>query len=181
VSVNQAFATYFEPIVKIGENLLILPEQKYGYYTVTAIEPLPVIIHDFGSVSSESESKDINVSALQLNEGEVGQWRLVPLDDIEVEVKQPLANTRSVTKEVTSKINAFSVAFDPTLKHTEFFTIKDEKVYFKITNPTKSDITRARVAFFGWKLKVKKLPAKPAKFAVIQVEVISTGQEVKVT
>ena len=175
MSTQQAFATHFEPVARIGENLLVLPKEKYGYYKVTAIEPIPIIIKDFGAINAESESKDTAITEVELNEDEIGQFRFIPLDDIEVEIKQPLANARGFTKTVVTRVSKLSAQLDPTLKHTEVFTIEDEKLYFKIKNPSKSNISRSRVAIFGWKFKVKELKAKPQKYAVIQVEVLPTG------
>jgi len=61
---------------------------------------------------------------------------------------------------------------DETLKSTEFYTYRDEKVYLDIYNPTQSSISRNRVMVFGIKFKLKKLETKPGKYTNIPIGVI---------
>jgi cysteinyl-tRNA synthetase len=156
-----------EPIALVGENLLVLPERKYGYYKVEWLEEIQDVDYDFGSIAAESETEETEVSNLYMSDGEIGSWMIKPIDDVEVKVSQPSAIGRYKTKEVKTSIKAATEL----RKRGILFVWEDEKVYFTVKNPTKYPLDRSKVRFKGlYRYQVRKLPTAPERYSVIVVE-----------
>jgi hypothetical protein len=156
-----------EPIALVGENLLVLPKEKYGFYRVDWLEELQDIDKDFGSTASESEQSEVEASNLYVSDGEIGSYIIKPIDDVEVKVSQPSAMGRWRTKEVKTALKAATE-----LRTRGFIFIwEDEKAYFTVKNPTKYTLDRTKVRFKGlYRYQVSKLTQIPDKFSTIIVE-----------
>ena len=165
-----AYQHIFEPVVKVGENIAVFPTNKYGYFKVLYIRQLPEIIHDFGSISAEKTVSDKEVTDLYMNDGEIAQYRMMPLDDIVITVKQPLAKGIWTTRNTQAAISQKTLQLQTITGISEFFVYEDEKIYFNVTNPTKYNISKSRVLFTGFKFAVEKLPTPPEVYTVIPVE-----------
>ena len=158
----------FEPIAKVGENIILVPLESYSldkagrprYFKVTHIEPLPAIYHDFGSISASSEVTDKEISNLYLHDNQLGQYRIYPLDDIVIKVKQPKSSKRYATKNYVSSIDAFT--YPDNLR--EIFIFEDENAtYFDVSNPNNYAISKARAKFVGWKFILEPIVVTSAE------------------
>lgn len=169
----MAFQPEFKPIARVGENILCQPEDKYGYFKVLYLEPLPEIVHDFGPLDPDSETGDKEVTALYMPDGELAQYRIIPLDDIIItSLKQPLAKTRWSAKNVNFQLTKTSLQqlMTSPMHISEIFVFEDEKVYFNVKNPTQYRQEKNRVKFIGFRYKLEKLRAKPPVYTVVPVE-----------
>ncbi len=168
MSARLPFATYFEPAVKPRENVRLYPSKKF--YTVIYIEPLQPIIINLGSVASDKETSLHECTELDLKQLELGQWRFLPLADVEITLKQPRATERGTTKTSSTKISPYSIVLDPHLRSTEVWTFEDEnRVYISAKNISQYTINPVRVLFFGWKYLLDELKETPAKWTDIFV------------
>ena len=169
-----------EPVAKIGENIIFTPLNSYAYksgrplfYKIAYIEPIPAVFKDFGTVSASSSITNQEVTDLYMDDNQLAQYRVIPIDDIEVAINQPQAMARFTTKSYTSYVSKLT---DPH-SFLEFFVFEDNnKPYFKITNPHDWDIAKSRVKFIGWKyILVPKLVKTendiPNAFTAIPLEV----------
>jgi hypothetical protein len=166
------YSESFEPIVKIRENIRLLPDDhpKHGYYTVEYIEPLRSITYDFGSIAPETEGSDTEIENLYMPDGEMAQYRYVLLEDFTLKIKQPLTKTRYATDVVVTTVSKMdqSVPLGNKVPRNELFVIEDEKVYFVPLNPTKYPRYRARIKFEGYRYVIRPIP-KPDKWTDITV------------
>lgn len=81
-----------KPLVKIGENIALLPLESYGFFQVIYIEPIQPFVHDFQSISAgstltEKQPQDsAGNNKMEVSENELAQFVITPLDDIEIQV-----------------------------------------------------------------------------------------------
>jgi len=168
-----AFQPEFKPIARVGENVLCQPEDKYGYFKIIYIEPLPEIVHDFGPLDPDTGTGDKEITALYMPDGEMAQYRIIPLDDIVITaLKQPLAKTRWSAKNVNFQLTKTSLqqVMTSPMHIAEIFVLEDEKVYFNVKNPTQYRQLKNRAKFIGFRYKLEKLTARPSVYTVVPVE-----------
>lgn len=167
------FATKFEPIVKVEENICLLPKRAEiddTYFRILFIEQLHPIDHDFGSLAAGASSGDVEIENLYLDKNTLGQYRAIPLDDIKILVKQPKARTRHATQKALTYISPFSHQMFATLHPNEFFIIEDDKIYFNTTNPGKYTEGKNRVRFIGYKFNLEPLTTVPKPVTYVPIE-----------
>jgi len=160
----------FEPVVEIGQNIRLVPEDKF--YEVKFIGGIPWIEKDFGSVSAGSTSGLTEVSTIYVRDGYLAQYRFFPkTDGLRIEqFKQPRAATRWALKVASAKLPDIATYADPhveDLQTTEFFQFQDKSVFMDVKNTTGSDMSETLVWFEGFLYKLKKLEKKPERFTVI--------------
>lgn len=169
------YVELFEPVAKPRENIRIVPDNKY--YRVEYVEPIYGILISLGSVSAESTGSLKELTELDLNPLEMGQWRIVLLDDINLIVKQPRATQKGTTKIESTKISPHLMLLDPSLKFTELFTFEDKtRIFIQPENPTKYSVN-ARILVFGWKFLLAELESPPAKYTDIPVATVTRAHE----
>jgi hypothetical protein len=165
------FATLFEPVVNPRENVRLIPINKF--YVVEYIEPIYDQIIDLGTVNSGASSSLHEATELDLKQLEMGQWRLLILDDFELIIKQPRATERGTTKTQSTRVTPYTIFLDPELKSTEIYTFEDKnRVYLQAENKGQYDVY-ARVLAFGWKFMLEELTERPAKWTDIFVAVVT--------
>ena len=164
---GYSFRVEFEPVALVDENILFVPERKA--YKVEFVEPLPILVKDFGAITAGQYLDDQKLDILEMSANELAQVRFAPLDDVEIEVKQPRALRRFTTKTKTAKIDVRIWQLDPTLKSTEIFVFENELPYFKITNPTGYNLPTSRVLFVGFRYILQPLDKIPEKYTVVPV------------
>lgn len=93
----RAFRTDFEPIARVDERVLLIPQ--YKLYEVVWVQAVQPIVKDFGSLTSGSSSTKTELDTeLELEENELGQWRIEPIDDVKVAVFLLSANRMFSTR-----------------------------------------------------------------------------------
>ena len=164
----------FEPVVEPRMNVRLLPD--YGYFKVLGVEPIGVIVYDFGkTLTAGSESKNIEFSTVYMQENEMAQWRVWVLDDFEIRLKLVgRERLRGSTKYSSDSIVTFSMDTNDYDELSQFFTFEDEKVFVDIKNPTQDTITKERVMLMGFKYVLQKLEEKPEKWTDIPIGVVSS-------
>lgn len=172
-----AFQLEFKPVALVDENIGLyqyVAKKKPRFFTVQFIEPLNPVEHDFGGLAAETNTGDTEIPGdrLYLPELEMGQYLIIPLDDVYVKIKQPLAKSRWVTKGQTTELRKRYYAYEPlkAMNLGQIFVFEDEKIFFDVQNPTKYPILKARVIFPGFRFVLEELVEKPAKFTWVPVE-----------
>jgi len=172
-----AFQLEFVPIAKVEENVGLyqyVAKKKARYFMVKFIEPLNPVEHDFGGLAAESSTGDQEVpnDRLYLPDLEMGQYLVIPLDDVYIKVKQPLAKSRWVTKGQITELRKRYYSYEP-LKHMnlgQIFVFEDEKVFFDVRNPIKYPILKSRVIFPGFRFVLEELEVRPERFTWVPIE-----------
>lgn len=146
------FEPELKPVQRENGFIKVLP--KGDFFKVLYVEPLvEVPPKDHGSIAAETTLSNQEFTDLYMNDLELGQYRLVPLDDILVSVKQPRAITRFTNKNVTGRASQFSAPPTWSLRYNlaELFVFEDSNLFVDIENPTKYAQQRTRVQPIGFR------------------------------
>lgn len=147
-----------QPVAEVGENLLLVDNAAYHLYQVAYRNSVPPS-HPFVAEASAGAGlaaggriQAFNTNnILDLNEGQVGQFRAYVLDDVHVRINQPAATARQAVGQLVATFNAFSKLQDPHDALTEFFSFEDVRPILDITNPTGYVLVQVRIAFYGFR------------------------------
>jgi len=137
-----------------------------------AVDALPEYIKDWGALTaatwpamSSTDNEDTN---LELATNELGQLRMMVLDDLRVRLKNPAPMTKWRTAKYAFYLPQFPVTANEDW-HKEYLFRMSEFFYFEDTGPrfdlfSAVTVTEARVLYTGWKYKLTPLPTtdKPA-------------------
>lgn len=167
----DAFQTEFLPIVRKGENLELIKSDTgavVGYYTVNYIEQLPEKIHDFNSIATEASDEDQEVNDLYMKDLQLAQYRIIPLEDVEITISQPKSKKRFATKSYVHKITIRTNQIAP--HQTSLYVFEDEKIFFTVKNPTKYTTPMNRILYYGWRFCLTELTEPPPVYTTIPVE-----------
>ncbi len=148
---------FVEPVVQVGQNILVLDRQAYRLYTVAFIEPIPrswPMVQNFGALAAGAQTAPISTqNILDMQFGELAQYRLRVLDDVAVTVRLPQAVTRFGTKNVNAEVGAFNAIYGDVQgsgdSDTELYVFEDQRPILVVRNPTGYALAQSRVAFWG--------------------------------
>jgi hypothetical protein len=144
-----------EHIAEVGENVLLVQYGQYSLYQIAYIEPIPrshPLVANVGAIAAGATVPVFNTTAiLDMNYGQLGQFRAHVLDDIHVTVLQAQALARFALMNVSATINPFVHLEDPDDVLTEFAIWEQNRVFLTVVNPTGYPLAQARVAFYGYK------------------------------
>lgn len=163
------FGKFPEPIVRPFETFGVWTrDQEWKYYIAEYIEPLPPsedLVVDFGSIDALGTLEKQKVEEVEMDNDEIAQLRVVPLDDITVLVKQPVRVIRHKLKKRASRLTPMApiTPFNAGLDLTEMFVHEDTWPILDLENPTEYDTDVSRVMFFGWRIigEETEKPEKP--------------------
>lgn len=146
-----------EPIVEVGQHLLIVTQQGgYDLYMVAFIEGIPKshpLVINLGAIAAAGVTAPITTQPLlDMQYGQVGQFRGRVLDDIWVDLLQPQGVARFPTMNVNANFNAFQ-ALDRAadFNMTEFYVLEQRRPFLRGNNATPNALGQARVAFWGFR------------------------------
>lgn len=145
-----------EPIAQPGEYILMYFGRQWLLYQVLYEEPFwysqqfTVDLSNGAGMAAQTILQNISTqNQLDQADGEMGQFRMSILDDIQVVFKNPQANTYAVDRNSTANFDRFTQRRDRSGHLTEFFVSQQNRPYLTVTNPTQYTIPFARVAFEG--------------------------------
>ena len=143
-----------------------LPYHKV--YQVVWVRPLPYAEKDFGVIAAADQTDEIEVDTVYLDDGEIGQYRVVPVtEDVYLTyLAQPKARPQWVGKntsfggvrvEDTIRMNVMVQTFNL----NEFYQFADTKLYMKAGSV--GGVAASIIGFFGFGLvlsdPMKEVPA----------------------
>ncbi|RLF95985.1 hypothetical protein DRN58_10100 [Thermococci archaeon] len=156
----MVYAKDFEPVCKVGENIKL---SDGTVAVVEFIEPVPLITKDFGSLSAGASSTLTELDTeLEVEKNQLLQIRIVPLDDIEVTVKQPRGVGKYSTRYTSSALKLLPKDVFQHSQESEIFIKEEGVIYVEVKNPTEYTLPRSKVAFLGYKYILKKYPPEQA-------------------
>ena len=157
------FKKELEPIVRMGENIAIVDKEgKFSYFKVVYIEPIQPIIF-LETLTPYEKDHEHKLSEVELNDNEVGQWRLWVPDFVSVKFYHPRASMKWSTKSQGTYALPLSMAKENFL---EFFTVADDVPLLKMDNPI-GEAQNIRIILWGIKYVVRRLKARPREFTVL--------------
>lgn len=168
----------FEPILKPGYIVHILPDNKYGYYIFpkdSFVEPLPEVqvnmassTNTLGAIVSSGQQPVIRaeIQSLDMPRFELAQYRMRVIDDILAWVYQPAATGRFNNLSGPLPFSKGQVDMDYQYKDS---LLPEIFVFDQLTRPTiqvqntKYRATSfARVAFKGYRYPLVQLDSAPS-------------------
>ena len=162
-----AFKHWLEPVAMPGENLRLDPLNIY--VKIRYYEEIPGFIEDFGALASGNSTAITEVENMEMSENQVGQFRIKPLDDIDIQVYQGRGVGRFAIKNVLCTILPLTEQLSPYYNSTELFVYEDEPPWFQVTNNGTIDLKKTRVLIQGFRFVVETLKEAPTKYTVIPV------------
>jgi hypothetical protein len=166
---KAAFRLDFEPVVNVDECLRLLPYAN-EYARVVFIDQAPYTEKDFGTLNTLTSTGDTEVSELYQEDNVIGQFRIEPVDHVQVTaLKQPKGRPRWTGKETAFKLVSIQDTVTPPPNLGEFFQYKDTGLWMNVYNPTAGNLATSKVAFYGWLLTLEKLTEIPDVYTPIPV------------
>jgi len=159
-----AFQKDFVPVALEGQNLKLVPLDKY--VKVKYVEQLPVQIVNFGAIAAGATSANNVITQTQMQDTEVGQFRIAPLDDVEITVRQLGATTRFVSRLNTYLLDGHT---DIGSNMSEIFVYKDNAPTFDVRNPGTVNINLSRIIISGFRYVIEELSEVPDKYTAVPV------------
>ena len=161
---RKIFSWHFEPIVQIGEHVLLLTGRRDIPARVTWIEPVPWIEIDFGAITAGETTDEREMEELYVEDNEFAQYRMrIQTDNVVLwRHASPKAAVYYATKKVYPAMQPGSIydAIEPLKRGqlSEFFQYKDTGRYMQLKNTGTSDVTESKLAFFGYIFEFEELP-----------------------
>jgi hypothetical protein len=170
---NYRYSPSFGPILLEGMTVTLKgsdfpPEGKN--FLCLAVDALPEYITDFGSLTAGTWSNDNEDENLELDTNELGQLRMMVLDDIRLRLKNPAPVAKWRTAKTTFYLPQFPTESGEDW-YKEYLFRLSEIFYFEDTTPrfdlySASTITVARIKFTGWKYKLESI-TQPGQFTIL--------------
>lgn len=144
-----------KPVAEVGEKVLVIDRSLYKLYRVAYREQLlpshPLVIN-LGALGVGATGAPFNTTAtLDLNDGQLGQFRGHVLDDFHAEIRQPAQTSRFGIRGIIARFNAFARIEDPCDHLSEFFILEDDRIFITATNPAGYALAQARIGFYGFR------------------------------
>ena len=173
---RKIYNRYFEPIVQPGEFLEFFPRDvlKSGDVGVRVITiyPLPLKrlnLCDSTHLSANlttAESSEDELDDLDLDDGELAQYRLIPISDfaltyLAMPKGRPLMYNKSTQFEINTILD--DARSNPAVEHlqlNEIFKWEDTDLYYKAKSNTDT-LTAAYLAVFGYRFICELVKAFP--------------------
>lgn len=148
------FQTAFEPVALVGQFVRLLPSD--AIHEVRAVEQLPISDDplNFGAVSAGGTASDsdgntsILVSESEMDQGELGQFRIQPVSPVKISVRQTGREERRF--DASNEIGQIG-RYTPQ-NQREVYVFETGEFYVVVENRNQYDLTQSLVAIDGWKL-----------------------------
>lgn len=178
-----------EPVVLPGENLLLQSQNRLELYTADYIEPLPLSeqlsldllqAQGVGPLAPGATTPRISSQAqLDMNVGELGQFRFFVADDAQVTLYQPQASGRNLTRNQQVAFSPYTHLYDPDDALSEFYILEQGRVFFSATNPGTVTLQRIRIFPYGFRIVLagKRGTASGSSQSLSPIQQFSTLQD----
>lgn len=183
-----AFNPVLQPEALPGQVLRLEPEDQLR--RVSSLEPIALIGPvDFGAITSGANATDsdgndeVEVTELELNQNQVGQYRITPVSAVEIELRQ-------TGRQEQRLVNANSVSqIAPTTPANlrEVWQLSAGNPYLVVNNPNQYDLSHSLIRFEGFKYLLEEQPVtesdvrgQPISVPIDKLErAVQTGQAVQ--
>lgn len=152
----------FDPVVQIGERVLLITNTRRIPAEVTWIEPVPYLEKDFGAITAGTNCDETEVDEVYVEDGEFAQWRMAVLtsDVILYRHSCPRATPYYVLKKSEGYLpdsTAYAYESAKRWQLTEFYQYQDLSRYMILRNNGSGDVTSSKVAFIGYVFQFDEL------------------------
>ena len=150
-----------QPVCQAGDTVGLWIGKVWKFAKVTLVEGLPFgspLVQNLGAIAAGGTVQPVQLTILDMNNYEFGQFRAKVLDDFAAELYLGRADKRFSTKSVNSRITVYTDQVENIYNTTEFFICEDNHAFMAGYNETGYALTQARVAFWGFRYAYEELP-----------------------
>lgn len=171
---HKSVGGMMEPIA-LQDNLVAIHYIKSVYYRrVAYFEGLPPFqAIDLGAIAAAQVGARTNVTRLDMYDEEFGQFRLYPLDNVQLRVFLPRGAARGDLKTIQVPIDPDIITRNPDLSLSEIFVWEDNRPAIEAVNGNAVGIATSRVIAMGYRFSTEE-PGSPMtrqeKMAVAQLK-----------
>lgn len=147
-----AFQRSLNPVALPGQVFRLEPEDVLR--RVTSLEPIAMIGPiDFGSITSGAAATDadgnneVEVTELELNQNQVGQYRVDPVSAVEIELRQTGRQEQRLVN--ANSVSQITPTTPPNLR--EVWQLSTGNPYLVVNNPNQYALDHSLVRFQGFK------------------------------
>lgn len=138
------------------------------YRRVSFLEGLPPFqCANLGAIAAAAVSQRTNVTALDLYDLEFGQFRIFPLDNVQLRVFLPRGSARGDLKTTQVPIDPTVVTRNPSLNMTEFCVWEDNRPAIEAVNGQAVAVVNSRVIAMGFRYQTDD-PGNPMSYKEMQ-------------
>lgn len=150
-----SFQTEFEPVALPDQAIRILPEDEVrlveAVEQVAQIGPIDIVAEaSAGTIAANGDvgsSDPVNLEELEMRNDQLGQFRLQPLSNIRVEVRQVGNEARRF--HTAGQVSELSPMTDPNKQ--EIFVFEDKEAQVIVRNTNSYELQKALIAATGFK------------------------------
>lgn len=147
-----------EPVALVGHNVVIHYLNETHFRRVTFQEGIPPFqCIDLGALAAQTPSARTNIPNLELPDNEFGQFRLYPLDPVQLRVNLPPGMGKYYLKNIQVTIDPTIVDRDPDLHLTELFVWEDNRPAVEAVNFSDYALTAVRIIAMGHRFNTVEL------------------------
>jgi len=159
----------FKGVLEVNHTVVLkgsdFPSEGKNYRCV-AIDALPEYVKDWGSLTAATWDTDNEDTNLELDTNELGQLRMMVLDDLRVKLKNPAPVTKWRTAKTTFYLPQFPCVTGVDW-HKEYLFRMSELFYWQDSTPrfdlySAATVTVARVLFTGYKFRLEPITERGA-------------------
>lgn len=169
--VRGLYLRYLEPIVQYGEYIRLFPKPKKNLYVVAAIYPLPLLEVDLCDANhlnaniTTTESSEVEVDDIYLDDLELGHYRFVPMDDFSITFMakpraRPFYTTRNSVWQLPKLDDPHAMSAEH-LNLNEIFQFEDVEMWIKAT-ANAGILTEGVLVFNGFRFIVEPVDKLPS-------------------
>ena len=162
---SQVYSVNFDPILLPNETATLFGTEfptEGQPIRCRAVGALPEYTKNFGSLTGGVWSTEKEDTNLEMSPLELGQFRMMILDDFKLKFKNPSAVDQWRTLNTTFELRRFPFESgdiflrEYVFRASEFFVFENRQTprFLLYSTPT---LTATRITFMGWRFKVKEI------------------------
>lgn len=155
------FKATMEPVARVGEYVAYFYRDRWVYFQIRNIEPLPVLIKNLGSVASNTKTDKVKIRELEVKDDELVQARILPLAPVRLYVYQPQGAPHYQTKEASFYLDG--IALGNYSGSVEVYVYRDNVIYVEAENPLPVNLPKVAIGITGFKYIVVQPTERPER------------------
>lgn len=158
------------PCFEEGDVAVVWTQADYRIVRMTYVEPLPASLpfrQDLGAVNAGATIQKTLITGIQLQENQLLQCRIKPLDDIDLLLWLQQGQAKFWIRNSQGRISLLTQLVDPAWVSSTFFVMsKDKDLFVEVRNLTDYNLNQARVQLWGWRAIWDSLEIGPQAWRV---------------
>ncbi len=137
------------------QNVAIWGKDGYEYHVVEFIEGMPRdsrLLQDLGALAANGQSQRTQITVTNMAEGQIGEFRFCPLDDVALEAYQPAGTAHWQGDTAIARVCLDTGEFDPFWVASTVWVLGNQRsLQLMAYNLCPFAIPHSRAQFWGWR------------------------------